>query len=223
MTRRVRSYDAPEITVEYDVRRCIHAEECVRGLPEAFDPRRRPWIDPNRAAADDLVRVIERCPTGALHYRRATDGATEQPPSTNSVRVGPEGPLYARGDLRIALPTGETLTETRAALCRCGRSQDKPFCDNSHRDEGFDDPGAIVEDRIKPSQLDGTGVLEISLAANGPIVVRGPVVVNGADGTTLEGGGGVLCRCGQAWAKPFCDQTHRAIGFEAHPSGPSMQ
>ena len=57
--------------------------------------------------------------------------------------------MYFAGRLRIALPGGETLDETRAALCRCGHSKDKPFCDNSHIGAGFTDAGMIVDSRLK--------------------------------------------------------------------------
>ena len=96
MTRKVRSYEAEELVVEFDVKRCIHAEECIHGLPEVFDATNRPWIDASKAAPEDLMRTIERCPTGALHYRR-TDGVEEQPKATNTVRIEADGPLYVTG------------------------------------------------------------------------------------------------------------------------------
>ena len=214
MTRKIRTYEAEELVVEYDVKRCIHAEECIRGLPKVFDATNRPWIDATKAAPEDLMRTIELCPTGALHYRR-TDGVEEQPKATNTVRIEADGPLYFTGRLRIALPGGETLDETRAALCRCGHSKDKPFCDNSHLETGFTDAGTIVENRLKPAEGGEAGALEISPAANGPILVRGPVEILSSDGTSADGASCALCRCGGSANKPFCDGTHNSNGFEA--------
>ena len=214
MTRKIRTYEAEELVVEYDLKRCIHAEECIHGLPEVFDATSRPWIDPSKAAPADLMRTIERCPTGALHYRR-TDGVEEQPKATNTVRIEADGPLYVTGRLRIALPGGETLDETRAALCRCGHSKDKPFCDNSHLEAGFTDAGTIVENRLKPAEGGEAEALEISPAANGPILVRGPVEILSSDGTSADGASCALCRCGGSANKPFCDGTHNSNGFEA--------
>lgn len=214
MTRKIRSYEAEELVVEYDVRRCIHAEECIHGLPDVFDAGRQPWIDATKASATDLMRTIERCPTGALHYRRA-DGIEEQAPASNTVRIEADGPLYVTGRLRIALPGGETLEETRAALCRCGQSKDKPFCDNSHLEAGFTDAGTIVENRLKPSEGGEPEALEISPAANGPILVRGSVKILCTDGGSADGASCALCRCGESANKPFCDGTHNSIGFEA--------
>ena len=215
MSRKIRSYESDEVTVDFDAKRCIHAEECVHGLPEAFDASRRPWIDPTRASRDDLIRVIERCPTGALQYRRRDGAEGEPPPPTNTMSVDADGPLYLRGHLRLTLPQGETLEERRIALCRCGHSKDKPFCDNSHRDEGFSDTGEFSESRLAQSGEDQSETLDISLAPNGPILVRGPIHLRTNQGTTAEGTSGALCRCGLSAAKPFCDGSHKAAGFEA--------
>lgn len=214
MTRKIRSYEADELVVEYDVKRCIHAEECIHGLPDVFDAGRRPWIDPTKAATADLIHTIESCPTGALHYRQ-TDGRAEQPSPTNTVRVEADGPLYVTGRLRIALPDGETIDETRAALCRCGHSKDKPFCDNSHLEAGFTDAGTIGDNGLKPPEGGEAEALEISPVPNGPILVRGPIEIRSPAGASADGASGALCRCGGSANKPFCDGTHSSIGFKA--------
>lgn len=214
MPRKIRSYESEEITVDFDAKRCIHAEECVHGLPDVFDAERRPWVDPTRATAAELARTIELCPTGALHYRLRDEGG-ERPQTTNTVAIAADGPLYLKGRLRIALPDGEVLEETRVALCRCGHSKDKPFCDNSHLEAGFADAGLLVENRLKAGDASEDGTLEISLATNGPILIRGPVEIQPSDGAGADGATGALCRCGHSAVKPFCDGAHKSIGFEA--------
>ncbi len=134
---RTRRYESEDITVTYDVKRCLHAAECVRALPEVFDPDRRPWVEPGEADADAVARAVERCPTGALHYERHDGGPSEAPPEPR-IRLVPDGPLYVQG--RVELRDGDgnvRWNETRAALCRCGASRIKPFCDNSHVDIDF--------------------------------------------------------------------------------------
>ncbi|MEE2038979.1 (4Fe-4S)-binding protein [Nocardiopsis sp. CT-R113] len=69
-----KAYEGRSITVTFEGGRCLHAAECVRGLPEVFDTARRPWIQPDGASVDRLVDVVERCPSGALQYRLADDG-----------------------------------------------------------------------------------------------------------------------------------------------------
>lgn len=131
----ISAYEADGITVYYDESRCILANECVRGLKEVFDRDRDPWVDPGGADPERIAEVIRRCPSGALQYD-LTDGPDEQPDSP--VRVDPQedGPLYVRGDLRIALDEG-VMTATRAAMCRCGRAGNKPFCDKTCERSGW--------------------------------------------------------------------------------------
>lgn len=214
--RKLHTYESDDIAIDFDPSRCIHSEECVRGLGAVFDPDRRRWIDPSAAPADRVAEVIERCPTGALHYRRKDGGAAERPAGENVARVGPDGPVYVRGDIRLELPGGEMMEETRIALCRCGASQDKPFCDGSHDGAGFTDPGAIQGGRLVPAAEAGgpdSGPVTLQGAENGPMLVRGPLRVEGADGPTSAGVKGALCRCGHSSTKPFCDGSHRDAGF----------
>jgi uncharacterized Fe-S cluster protein YjdI/CDGSH-type Zn-finger protein len=135
----LRHYTNEAIDITYDARRCIHASECVRGLPEVFDTDRRPWILPSGASADAIAAVIERCPSGALHYARRDGGAAEAPSEQTTMTPVPGGPLYVRGLIQVRSPVGSLIVEdTRVALCRCGQSENKPFCDNSHSGTGFD-------------------------------------------------------------------------------------
>ena len=124
-----RPYAAPEVTVFYDRSRCRHYAECVRGLPQVFDPARRPWIRADLADANGIAEVVRRCPTGALHYRLPAEEA-EEPARPTIITRDPAGPLLVRGDLHLDTPEGP-LAETRAALCGCGQTQNQPFCDGA--------------------------------------------------------------------------------------------
>jgi uncharacterized Fe-S cluster protein YjdI len=118
------------VTVYYDIARCRHFAECVRGLPSVFDVRQKPWIRADQADADRVAEVVRRCPTGALHYV-LTEGASEAPERPTLVRRLPEGPILVRGDLNISTAAGEQH-EVRAALCGCGgTSKIAPLCDGS--------------------------------------------------------------------------------------------
>jgi len=132
MRTKRREYQGEDITVLFELKRCIHAAECIRGLPAVFNLGNRPWIQANGASRDEIVEAIHRCPSGALHFLQG-GGKEETAPEFSSIVPKRNGPLYIRGDLRIRTQNGETLRETRAALCRCGESENKPFCDNSHR------------------------------------------------------------------------------------------
>jgi uncharacterized Fe-S cluster protein YjdI len=127
-----KAYSSPEITIYFDSSRCIHAAECVRGLPAVFDSNARPWIRPNHASTAQIMEVIKRCPSGALQYENA-NGVAEIPATPTTFRSLPDGQLEVRGDLLFQNANGELIPETRATLCTCGRSGNKPFCDNSHQ------------------------------------------------------------------------------------------
>lgn len=136
-----RTYTTEAIAVHWDASRCIHTARCIAGLPGVFDPRRRPWIDLDETDADEVAAVVTRCPTGALHFQRRDGGPDEQAVTPPIVMPAPNGPLFVRGHVQIVNGAGEVLREdTRMALCRCGASENKPFCDNSHRRIGFRAP-----------------------------------------------------------------------------------
>ena len=113
----------------YDRSRCRHYAECIRGLPQVFNPAHRPWIRADLADADTVAQVVRRCPTGALHYRLLAE-KPEEPPHPTIITPDPRGPLLVRGDLVLDTPEGP-LAETRAALCACGRTRNQPFCDGA--------------------------------------------------------------------------------------------
>ena len=119
--------------MSYEPAICIHAAECVRGLPGVFDPQKKPWVNPEGADTQELAEVIERCPTGALKYERLDIDQREEPPAESSITTISNGPLYARGKIKITDEKGEIIAEeNRVAFCRCGKSNSKPFCDNTH-------------------------------------------------------------------------------------------
>jgi uncharacterized Fe-S cluster protein YjdI len=132
----VREYATDEIVVEWRPRLCYHSQNCVRALPLVFEKERRPWIDPTQASADEIEDAVERCPSGALRIRRLR-GTGRPAPTEVEITPDPNGPLLVRGPIRVVKPDGTEENVTRAAFCRCGKSENKPFCDGSHRSCGF--------------------------------------------------------------------------------------
>src|SRR3712207_4603226 len=121
-----KEYRTDRIAVTWEPAYCIHAQNCVRGLPTVFNREDRPWIRPEAASPDELARVITTCPSGALHFRRLDDGPQEPVPETTTVTVGRGGPLLLRGYIEIRDADGAVLRrDTRATLCRCGASRNK--------------------------------------------------------------------------------------------------
>lgn len=131
-----REYSGRGIRVQWYASRCIHAAACIRALPGVFDPRRRPWIDLERAEAeaDAVAEAVLRCPTGALHYERVDGGPQETAPEVVKITTVPKGPHLLHGNVEVFGDDGQLIRrDTRVALCRCGQSRHMPFCDNSHR------------------------------------------------------------------------------------------
>jgi uncharacterized Fe-S cluster protein YjdI len=133
----VRRYETDEIVVEWEPRLCYHSHNCVRALPQVFDPDARPWVQPEQASADEVEAAVAHCPSGALRSRRAGAAAKRKEPL--ELRASDNGPLLVRGGVRVLDAEGNLLYEgEKAALCRCGGSQNKPFCDGTHKTIGFE-------------------------------------------------------------------------------------
>jgi uncharacterized Fe-S cluster protein YjdI len=124
-------YTGDAVDVSFDPVRCRHAAECLRGLPAVFDLGRRPWILPDGGAPADVVRVVARCPTGALRTHPRAAAPDEQPDTPTEVTALPGGPVLLRGDLHVTTPGGLDEHETRAALCSCGATANAPYCDGT--------------------------------------------------------------------------------------------
>jgi CDGSH-type Zn-finger protein/uncharacterized Fe-S cluster protein YjdI len=221
LSGKLHEYKGITLTVTFDGARCIHAAECVKGLPKVFDPARKPWVDPDGASATAIMGVVERCPSGALQYRFGNGTKSERPPRAASVTVAPSGPLQLRGDLRVVRAEGgDVIAEgTRVALCRCGHSDRKPFCDGAHARAGFDDPAAMPElpaPKTSPGERPPAPLLEVRVRQDGPLKVVGEFQFLDPAGRVIGSCNEVaLCRCGASRSKPFCDGSHREAGFKA--------
>jgi uncharacterized Fe-S cluster protein YjdI len=135
--RLTKEYATEEIVVEWEPRLCYHSQNCVRSLPQVFDDSRRPWVKVDAASADEVEDAVARCPSGALRTRRrgAAPPRRQQPVE---LCASADGPLLVTGGVRILDAEGTLLYEgERAALCRCGGSANKPFCDGTHKKNGF--------------------------------------------------------------------------------------
>ena len=211
----INKYPGNNIDVTWDGRLCIHIGECGHSQGELFIGGRDPWCQPDLVEDDHVRKVIRRCPSGALSYDDKTSGDQEKPAKHNTVQVTYNGPLFLRGDLAIEnAPADMPGTRFRAALCRCGKSNNKPFCDNSHLKAGFKDFGAVGECG-DDTQAKG-GSLAVKFFKDGPMVLAGNfAIIAGSGRVAWHGKQAALCRCGQSKNKPFYDGSHKAAGFVA--------
>ena len=66
----VKRYANSEVTVIWKPDLCRHSGICARGLPQVFNPRRRPWIELQHADSETIVEQVKRCPSGALSWEK---------------------------------------------------------------------------------------------------------------------------------------------------------
>jgi uncharacterized Fe-S cluster protein YjdI/CDGSH-type Zn-finger protein len=142
-------YRGTDVEVSFDLDLCIHVGECLRGHPEVFQLRRRPWILPDGADADTVAEVVQRCPSGALLYRRLDGGPAEARAGTTVTPIR-NGPLLVVGEIEVRREDGSVERLPRATLCRCGESLVKPFCDNHHLTAGFKAEGVPLKVHLTP-------------------------------------------------------------------------
>jgi CDGSH-type Zn-finger protein/uncharacterized Fe-S cluster protein YjdI len=202
--------ETEKIKLLFEAKRCIHSRHCVTELPNVFKANTPgKWIFAENAEAEILAGVARECPSGAIQYRRKDGGPEEPVPDVNIMRIRENGPYAFLGELEIdGRPLG-----MRATLCRCGQSQNKPFCDGSHNTAKFVASG-------EPAKIDDTalnirsGTLAIDRTQNGPLSIRGNVEICAGTGKVVLRTDEVrLCRCGHSKNKPVCDNSHVAANF----------
>jgi CDGSH-type Zn-finger protein/uncharacterized Fe-S cluster protein YjdI len=215
MSRHKIRYAGKDVDVEWDGRLCIHIAECGCSEGELFVGGREPWCKPDLTSVDDVIDVVKRCPTGALTFEADDDSVMETSTVENTVTVSYRGPYFVRGDLEVEGSVDDMPgIKFRTALCRCGASKNKPFCDNSHEGISFKDNGAIGEKGEMPESKGGR--LSVTPIKDGPVMLNGSVVLLASSGRVAWSGKKVaLCRCGASRNKPFCDGSHNTVGFKS--------
>lgn len=139
--RRLDDYKGKGITIHDDRGICSHAGFCTGGLPKVFRMGEDPWIDPDAEPVKKIIETIRKCPSGALSYTidgvRHTD-YHDKP----ELKVNEDMPYWVRGHIKLN-DKDEPEIEEHFALCRCGKSKNKPFCSGQHYYVNFEDDGMI--------------------------------------------------------------------------------
>lgn len=140
-------YTNNEVTVVWKPKTCIHSTICWKGLIEVFNPKERPWIKMDGASTERIIEQVRQCPSGALSYFLNAEAVTDEPAdkvvaeaaTVIKVEVKPNGPYIINTECLIVHSDGREETKTGTlALCRCGSSANKPYCDGTHRKVGFE-------------------------------------------------------------------------------------
>ena len=126
------TYVGKKITIHDNRGICAHAGHCTDGLASVFRMREEPWIHPDAAGRDEIIAIIEKCPSGALSFS-VDDLESAEQEDEPTIYISPNGPYVVSGgvDLLDTTPP-EGASMKQFTLCRCGGSKNKPFCDGSH-------------------------------------------------------------------------------------------
>jgi CDGSH-type Zn-finger protein/truncated hemoglobin YjbI len=147
---RLDTYAGLQLTILDNRGTCQHSGFCTDRLASVFRAAAEPFVAPSGGRMDEIIRAVRDCPSGALGY--AIDGVemreqvdwdgTREP----VIEVTRDGPYRITGSIPLSGALGEDVARTAAAshehyaLCRCGHSQNKPFCSGMHWYVDFEDP-----------------------------------------------------------------------------------
>jgi uncharacterized Fe-S cluster protein YjdI len=137
MDRTIR-YTGKNVTILWKPHLCIHSKKCWHGLPSVFKPGERPWITVEGAEAELVIDQVHQCPSGALSIAEDNQPQPTMSEQRTILEVVPNGPLLVKGTVEVKHADGRIeVKEEKCGICRCGASANKPFCDGSHRKNGF--------------------------------------------------------------------------------------
>jgi CDGSH-type Zn-finger protein/truncated hemoglobin YjbI len=129
------------LTVYDDRSRCAHFGQCTDRLPAVFRAAAEPFVDASAAPLATVADVVSGCPSGALAYALNDNPEVVEKHEAASITPIIDGPYRVRGAIEFIGADGVAYERReRQALCRCGQSRNKPFCDGSHWYAGFRDP-----------------------------------------------------------------------------------
>jgi len=135
----VKEYSKDDVTVVWQPKKCIHSANCWRGLPKAFNPKEKPWITLDNVSSEEIMEQVMKCPSGALSIKSESENKSESVKTDTEIVIIKNGPLQIKGSLSIKHKDGKEETQKEVYLCRCGQSENKPFCDGTHKKCGFKD------------------------------------------------------------------------------------
>ena len=144
------TYPGQQVTIFDNRGICQHSGLCTDRLPTAFRTGAEPFVAPSGARMDELVRAVRDCPSGALSLAfdgdEARDLADWHGQREPAIEVTQDGPYRVTGGIGLTDATGADVPRAAGssrehyALCRCGHSQNKPFCSGMHWYVEFRDP-----------------------------------------------------------------------------------
>lgn len=135
----MQTYKGTDITIDFNRSICAGSGNCVRGLDSVFkSDKSNSWIFPDEEINSNIIETINSCPSGALSF--SIDGKTTiDKRSEPKISVAKNGPYMVEGIVHEGMPTPTNFCPTKYTLCRCGNSENKPYCDYSHAKHEWND------------------------------------------------------------------------------------
>lgn len=139
---RLDEYPTEEYTVFDNRGICQHAGFCTDELPEVFRLRMEPFVDPTGADGKRIAEQTRRCPSGALGFsfvNQLLNNMDTTGIGGPAIVVSKNGPYRVKGNIKLDADFLHGASPEHYALCRCGGSKNKPFCDGTHWYNDFND------------------------------------------------------------------------------------
>jgi CDGSH-type Zn-finger protein/ferredoxin len=137
---RLDRYEGKDVTVLDNRGTCCHFGNCTDHLPSVFHEDGNTFVTPDGDTAEKIIDIVHACPSGALGFARngtTYTGETRDP----EIYVAENASYYVRGGIELeGEPMNQGANREHYALCRCGQSKNKPFCDGTHWWIKFADP-----------------------------------------------------------------------------------
>ncbi|HEY6312046.1 MAG TPA: ferritin-like domain-containing protein [Streptosporangiaceae bacterium] len=144
------TYPGEQVTIFDNRGICQHSGLCTDRLATAFRTDSEPFVAPSGARMDELIRAVRGCPSGALSLAFDGDEARSlvdwHAQRERGIEITQDGPYRVTGGVPLTdatgadVPRAEGSSREHYALCRCGHSQNKPFCSGMHWYVEFRDP-----------------------------------------------------------------------------------
>ena len=131
--------DGVPVTIGYTPVLCTHAAQCQARAASVFNPNAKPWIQPDGGNLTQILDVIAACPSGALRVSIGDVPEQHMTSCETNIRIEKNGPYHVTNIPLDAEFNGAGASHSKYSLCRCGLSNNKPFCDGSHYDAKWKD------------------------------------------------------------------------------------
>src|SRR5215472_770582 len=149
------TYPGEQVTVIDNRGLCQHSGFCTDRLTTVFRSGQEPFVTPSGGRMDEIIRAVRDCPSGALGFAIDAGEATGQRDWGNTrepgIEITKDGPYRITGGIPLSAADGgqiarnEGASQEHYALCRCGHSQNKPFCSGMHWYVDFRDPAPSAD------------------------------------------------------------------------------